>query len=39
MIDWKTAEAPDLAQIEEMAREAIAGLPPEFAGPAAQDLS
>ena len=36
MIDWKTAEAPDLAQIEEMAREAIAGLPPEFAGPAAQ---
>ena len=36
MLDWKTAEAPDAALIEEMAREAIAALPPEFAGPAAQ---
>lgn len=35
MLDWKTAEAPDAALIEEMAREAIAALPPEFAGPAA----
>ena len=36
MLDWKNAEAPDAAMIEELAREAIAGLPPEFAGPAAQ---
>ncbi|QEU07944.1 metallopeptidase family protein [Paracoccus yeei] len=36
MLDWKTAEAPDAALIEEMAREAIAALPPEFAGPAVQ---
>lgn len=36
MPDWKDAEAPDAALIEAMAREAIAGLPPEFAGPAAQ---
>ena len=36
MLDWKNAEAPDTGLIEELAREAIAGLPPEFAGPAAQ---
>ncbi len=36
MLDWKDAPAPDLAKIEELARAAIAGLPPEFAGPAAQ---
>lgn len=35
MLDWKTAEAPDAGLIEELARAAIAGLPPEFAGPAA----
>ena len=36
MLDWKNAEAPEIADIEDLAREAIAGLPPEFAGPAAQ---
>ena len=36
MLDWKSAEAPAIADIEDLAREAIAGLPPEFAGPAAQ---
>lgn len=36
MQDWKAAEAPDATLIEEMAREAVAGLPPDFAGPAAQ---
>ncbi len=36
MLDWKNAEAPDFADIEELAREAIAALPPEFTGPAAQ---
>ena len=36
MPDWKDAQAPDAALVEAMAREAIAGLPPEFAGPAAQ---
>ena len=35
MQDWKAAEAPDATLIEEMAREAVAGLPPDFAGPAA----
>ncbi len=34
MLDWKNAEAPDAGAIEELAREAIAALPPEFAGPA-----
>ena len=34
MLDWKDAPAPDLAKIEELARAAIAGLPPEFAGDA-----
>ena len=38
MLDWKNAEAPDTADIEDLAREAIAGLPPVFAGPAAQVL-
>ena len=36
MLDWKNAEAPDTGLIEELAREAIAALPPEFAGPASQ---
>jgi len=36
MLDWNDAEAPDAAAIEELARGAIAGLPPEFAAPAAQ---
>lgn len=36
MLDWKNTEAPDIADIEDLAREAIASLPPEFAGPAAQ---
>lgn len=36
MQDWKNAEAPDAGAIEELARETIAALPPEFAGPAAQ---
>ena len=36
MLDWKEAPAPDTGAIEELARTAIAGLPPEFAGPAAQ---
>lgn len=36
MIDWKNAESPDALLIEELARAAIAELPPEFAGPAAQ---
>ena len=36
MLDWKEAPAPDTGVIEELARKAIAGLPPEFAGPAAQ---
>lgn len=34
MTDWKTANAPDASVIEELARETIAALPPEFAGPA-----
>ena len=36
MLDWKSAEAPAITDIETLAREAIAGLPPDFAGPAAQ---
>lgn len=36
MLDWKDAEAPDNGLIEELARKAIAGLPPQFAEPAAQ---
>lgn len=34
MLDWKNAEAPDAAAIEALARDAIAALPPTFAGPA-----
>ena len=36
MLDWKDTEAPDTGLIEELARAAIAGLPPQFAGAAAQ---
>ena len=36
MLDWKNAEAPDAGLIEELAREAIATLPPEFAVPACE---
>ena len=36
MPDWKDAMAPDAAQIEALARAAIAALPAPFAGPAAQ---
>lgn len=36
MLDWKNAEAPDAGAIEQLARDAIAALPPEFAGPAHQ---
>lgn len=32
MTDWTEAKAPDLATIETLAREVIAGFPPEFAG-------
>lgn len=34
MTDWKPAIAPSIATIDALAREAIAALPPEFAGPA-----
>lgn len=36
MQDWKEAEAPDATLIETLAREAVANLPPDFAGPASQ---
>lgn len=36
MTDWTEATAPTAADIETLAREVLAGLPPEFAGPAAQ---
>ena len=32
MTDWKDLTAPDAARIEAMARDAVAALPPEFAG-------
>lgn len=35
-MDWKNAAAPDADQIETLAREALATLPAEFAGPAAE---
>lgn len=35
MSDWNGLRAPDAAEIEEMARAALAALPPEFAGHAA----
>lgn len=35
---WADAPAPGLAAIEALARAAVAALPPEFAGPAAQVL-
>ncbi|WP_134678847.1 metallopeptidase family protein [Paracoccus ravus] len=35
MPEWKDAVAPDAGLIEELARKAVAGLPPAFAGPAA----
>ncbi|MDO5371328.1 metallopeptidase family protein [Paracoccus sp. (in: a-proteobacteria)] len=36
MTDWTEAIAPTAADIEALAREVLAGLPTEFAGPAAQ---
>ena len=36
MTDWTEATAPSAADIETMAREVLAGLPPEFAGHAAE---
>jgi predicted Zn-dependent protease with MMP-like domain len=36
MTDWTEAVAPSAADLEALAREVLAGLPPEFAGPAAQ---
>ncbi|MBB1499044.1 metallopeptidase family protein [Paracoccus sp. MC1862] len=36
MTDWTEATAPSAADIEALAREILAGLPAEFAGPAAQ---
>ena len=36
MTDWTEATAPTAADIETLAREVLAGLPAEFAGPAAQ---
>ncbi|MBB1490516.1 metallopeptidase family protein [Paracoccus sp. MC1854] len=36
MTDWTEATAPSAADIEALAREVLAGLPAEFAGPAAQ---
>lgn len=35
-MNWKDATAPDADRIEALAREALAALPAEFAGPAAQ---
>ena len=36
MTDWTEAVAPSAADLEALAREVLAGLPAEFAGPAAQ---
>lgn len=36
MTDWTEATAPSAADIEALAREVLAGLPPEFAGHAAE---
>ena len=36
MTDWTEAVAPSAADIEALAREVLAGLPPEFAGHAAE---
>ncbi len=36
MLDWNDATAPEAADIEELARATIAGLPPEFAEHAAK---